>query len=221
MSIARTDATPTAHPASRGEVNAVVTMGLAFGLAYAWLYLTGAIYAYHYFLNLRIPPLMVEIPREHYLLYGGFVVRQFMPWVLALAVLLVAAAAVWRRYRFDAGPMKAPLIAVALLAAFWLGHEAGVIAAEQNFLALRDDGFRDFDRIEVYPRDASMVVQEKSPWATPELHTGCYRLLLSDQTRMFLVRPVQDAPTAEVTLVVLPWDEIGSTKMLPPGSNCS
>jgi hypothetical protein len=217
------EATRTENRASRSDVNVVMIMGLAFGLAYAWFYLTGAIYAYHYFLNLRIPPLMVEIPKEQYLLYGGFVVRYFLPWILAIAVLFVAAAAGWRRFRlrfrFDLGPLKAPLIAVALLVAFWCGHEAGVAAANQNFLALRESGFSDFDRVEVYPRDASLV--DQSPWVSGEMNTGCYRLLLSDQTRLFLVRPVAGAPNAEVPLVALPWDQVGSTKMLPQAANCS
>jgi hypothetical protein len=40
---------------------------------------------YHYFDRFGIPLLMVEIPKENYLVYGGIVGRRFPVWRLATA----------------------------------------------------------------------------------------------------------------------------------------
>jgi hypothetical protein len=55
------------------------------GLFSAWLYATGWTYAYHYFDRFGIPLLMVEIPKENYLVYGGIVGRQFPVWGPAIS----------------------------------------------------------------------------------------------------------------------------------------
>ena len=55
------------------------------GLFSAWLYSTGWTYAYHYFDRFGIPLLMVEIPKENYVVYGGIVGQQFPVWGLAIS----------------------------------------------------------------------------------------------------------------------------------------
>ena len=54
--------------------DAVSSVGAALGLIAAWLYIAGWTYAYAYFDRFRIPLLLVDIPFQHMLVYGGLVV---------------------------------------------------------------------------------------------------------------------------------------------------
>src|SRR5215470_13823082 len=103
---------------------------LVIGLISAWLYVAGWIYAYHYFDRFGIPLLMVDIPKEHYFVYSGIAARQFLIWGVIVLV-LIAAIALWRRLRLDAGRLKIPLSVLALIALFLLGHQAVVVAANR------------------------------------------------------------------------------------------
>ena len=119
-------------------------------LATAWLYLAGWTYAYHYFDRFRIPLLMVNIPLEHYFVYGAGVLRYHGWWVgLMLVAGLVLAlfrdrlpAAVRRR-----GVLMTALITVLLL---WLGHAAGVSAAHGHFQQQRTTDYSAYPRVQVW-----------------------------------------------------------------------
>jgi hypothetical protein len=117
------------------------------GLISAWLYFTGWTYAYHYFDRFGIPLLMVDIPKENYLVYGGIVVQQFPLGGLGLGLALLVAASLWRRIGVMLGRMALPLWLITIAIVFWLGHEGGVAAAHQQYSEQRRSDYSAYPRV--------------------------------------------------------------------------
>src|ERR1700730_15687255 len=92
-------------PPSLGDIVGVTAF--VVGLISAWLYAVGWTYAYHYFDCFGIPLLMVDIPKENYLVYGGIVVQPFPLWGLGLGLALLVAASLWSRIRAVLGRVAA------------------------------------------------------------------------------------------------------------------
>jgi hypothetical protein len=84
----------------------------------------------------------------------------------------------------------APLRVVAL---FWLGHQTAVVTAHEQYARQRESDYNAFPRIQVWPKDGTKS-PEGSPRASTDLTSGCYRLLLHNQSRLFLLRPFKGAP---------------------------
>jgi hypothetical protein len=202
---------------SLGEVTFAVTVAL--GLISWWLYLTGWTYLFVYYERFRIALTTLDIPREHFFLYGGFVGLQFPLWILAFAAAVAAAIAVWIRLGVTAGWLTLPFSAIILLAAFWLGHQAGYAAAYQRFNSERDLDYSGYDRVQVWGKDTASLPDD-SPWASPDLNRGCFRLILHNRDRLFLVRPVKGFPAADLPLVVLPWDQVRAISVMPDNTSC-
>jgi hypothetical protein len=204
---------------SLGEVTSALT--LAIGLGAAWLYVAGWTYVYHYFDRFGIPLLMVEIPKEYYFVYGAIVVQRFLFWELAIAVVLASAVVLWRRLGLsrDAGGLTIPLCVLALFAVFWLGHQAAVAAAHQQFIQERESDYSTYQRVQVWPKD-TVKPPESPPRTSAELTNGCYRLILHNKNRLFLVRPFRSAPAADLPLLILPWDQIEQVRVLPDYTSC-
>src|SRR5215212_4185202 len=74
-------------PLSLGDVISAATFAVA--VLTAWLYVAGWTYAYYYFDRFRIPLLLLDLPKEHYFVYGGLVV-----WKNLGAALLVAGVVI-------------------------------------------------------------------------------------------------------------------------------
>jgi hypothetical protein len=102
---------------------------------------------------------------------------------------------------------------------FWIGYQAGEVAAKQHFLEDRDSDYEHFHTVEVWPKDRASLPAD-SPWLFPDLAKGCCVLVLNDQNRLFLVRPVRDVPGADLPLVILPWDQVDSMKESPRKMDC-
>jgi hypothetical protein len=213
--------TPHAESKAKTPSLAEFTGAAAFalGLISAWLYLAGWTFAYHYFDRFGIPLLMVDIPKENYFVYGGIVVQQFPIWELVIGIVGIAAIALWRWLRLDAGRFKLPLGALAILAAFWIGHQAAVAAAHQQYAQQRESDYSAFPRVQVWPKD-SATSSNHSPQASPDLTTGCYRLLLHNQDRLFLLRPFKGVPAANLPVLISPWDQIQFVRVLPDYTSC-
>src|SRR4051812_4091576 len=71
---------------SLSDIVSVATFAVA--VITAWLYMIGWTYAYQYFLRFRISLLMIDIPLQHYLVYGGLVLSKNV-W-LSLGAVVVA-----------------------------------------------------------------------------------------------------------------------------------
>jgi hypothetical protein len=191
----------------------------ALGLISAWLYMAGWTYAYHYFDRFGIPLLMVDIPKENYFVYGGIVVQQFPIWELVIGIIGIAAIALWRWLRLDAGRFKLPLGVLGVLAAFWVGHQAAVAAAHEQYAQQRESDYSAYPRVLLWPKENAKPAVG-SPWASADLMNGCYRLVLHNQDRLFLVRPFKGVPAADLPLLITPWDQIEAMRVLPDYTSC-
>jgi hypothetical protein len=200
-------------PSSLGEITGFAAF--AAGL----LYLAGWTYGYHYFDRFGIPLLMVDIPKEDYFVYGGIVFMQFPIWELVIVLIIIAGIALWRWLRLDAGRLKVPLVVLALLAVFWLGHQAAVVAAHQQFVHQRESDYSAYPRVQLWPKESARL-PEGSPWASADLTNGCYRLILHNKERLFLLRPIKGAAAAELAIMITPWEQIGLLRVLPDYTSC-
>jgi hypothetical protein len=59
-----------------------------------------------------------------------------------------------------------------------------------------------------------------SPLASGDLIKGCYRLLLHNQDRLFLVRPFRGAAAADLPVLIIPWDQVNLIRLLPEYASC-
>jgi MFS family permease len=189
------------------------------GLISAWLYATGWTYAYHYFDRFGIPLLMVDIPKENYLVYGGVVARQFPTWGLAIGVAALLMVTSWRWFGARIGHLTVPFALLAMLAVFWLGHQAGVVGAHEQYVLQRETDYRAYPRVQVWPKEKAKL-PDGSPAASADLTNGCYRLVLHNQNRLFLLRPFKGAPASDLPLLIFPWDQIEQVRVLPEHTSC-
>ena len=216
-------AAPRPQPAEGGAPSlGDVVAGLAFlvTVTAAWLYMAGWTYAYHYYDRFHVGLLTLDIPRENFFVYGFWVLRGQLVWVVALAVLGAAATLLLPRLRprWPRGLLAWAGLAVVLLL-FWLGYRAAVATAGAHYV---DDRARD------YPAHPRVRVWVDPAWAGDDgtaqlaagLAEGCYRLLLQNDDKLFLFRPFKDAPAAAVPLVALPWGDVRTMRLLPDGSSC-
>jgi hypothetical protein len=192
---------------------------IVIGAAVAWLYVAGWAYAYSHFDHFHIYLLTLQIPKEYFFVYGGFVVWHFPLWDLLVAAVLIAATIFWPKLRIEAGRLQILSSMLALAAAFWLALHAGWTAADQQFEADRADGYRSHHSVQVFPR-SDLAPAADSPWSSQDLPAGCYRLIQDNRDRLFLVRPIKNVPGADLALVVLPRDQVESMRVMPGDLNC-
>lgn len=200
----------------------ITAAGFFIGLVAAWLYLAGWTYAYTYFDRFRLPLLMLDLPHEHLLVYGFLVLRRCLWWVVGLASVVLVGCAFWpalaRRLPRRGQIALALVVTVAL---FWAGFAAGSGAAMADFLEQRGGDYRAYPRIRLQlgndekPTDAAAALPDRQALAE-----GCYRLLLQNNDRVFLIRPFKNAPAAELPLAVLPTEAIAAMRLLPDYTSC-
>ncbi len=191
--------TDNASKPSLGDVVSVAS--LAIGLLTAWLYVAGWTYAYDYFARFRIPLLMIDLPTEHYLVYGGAVPTYF-PGLAALFAALFTIAS-WGIYRWShhLGRFGAATALICLvILAFFLARWGGATAAQSEFQMQRDTDYAAYPRVRFAQRDKSGPLENT---IGDIITSGCGRLVASGRERIFLVRPVRDAPglTLQTTVV--------------------
>jgi hypothetical protein len=211
------EAAERTKPPSLGDV--VGLLAFLVGLITAWLYVAGWTYAYHYFDRFGIPLLMVDIPKENYFVYGGIVVQQFPLWGLGFGLALLAAASLWSKISAALGRVATPLGLVVIAAVFWLGHEGGVAAAHQHYSDQRRSDYSAYPRVQVRPKEDAKP-SAGSPLASGDLIKGCYRLLLHNRDRLFLVRPFKGATAADLPVLIIPWDQVNLIRVLAEYTSC-
>lgn len=186
-------------PPSLGDI--VSAAGLTVALVTAWLYVAGWTYAYAYFQNFHIPLLMLDIPVEHMLSYGGLVVIK-TPWS-AVVILLLVLAALLALMRFAArlGRFGTSALLVGLvLLLFGLAHLGGRGVAGADVAWIRGTDYA------AYPRVRLSWTGTDIPPATVVseiLKTDCGRLLAVSKERLFVIRPVRDAPQLDLHTIVV------------------
>lgn len=188
---------------SFGDV--VSAAGLAIGLITAWLYVAGWEYAYTYFDRFRIPLLMLDFPLEHFLVYGGLVVRKDIWIALASAAVLLALFYALARGSGWLGRFWVTAVVVLIIVvAFALARSAGSSAALADFAEQRSTDYGAYPRVRVTWEGA-----EKSDGAVSAdlSKTDCGRLLAASKDRLFLIRPVRGAGSLDLDTFVLPAEK--------------
>jgi hypothetical protein len=189
----------TSKKPSFGDVVSAASLGL--GLITGLVYLAGWTYAYYFFDRFRIPLTMIDLPLEHYIVYGVLVFYKYLWGVLLVGVLLVAAlwcVSAWSHMLGRFG--IATSVAVLALVAFLLARQAGVEAAEADFLQQRNSDYAAYPRI----RFGEGVISSKGPNVLGDLtENDCGRLLASSRDLLFVIRPVQKVPGLELDTLVI------------------
>ena len=179
--------------------------GLTVGLVTAWLYVAGWEYAYTYFDRFRIPLLMLDFPLEHYLVYGGLVVRKDIWIALACAAVLVALLFVVARWSSQLGRFWVTTIVVLIVvAAFALARSAGSSAALADFSEQRSTDYAAYPRVHVTWNGTE---NSAAAFVTDVVKTDCGRLLAVSKDRLFLIRPVRGAVSLDLDTFVLPAEK--------------
>ncbi len=216
MSASETES-QTSNAPSLGDLAG--TAAFIVALISAWLYATGWTYAYHYFDRFGIPLLMVDIPKEHYFVYGGVVAGMFPIWAGVIGGAVIGLVLAWRWF---AGKLGRPILALglaAILAIFWLGHEGAVDAAHTQYSIQRTTDYSAYPRVKVWTKQDTKLSKD-SPLSSDNLTRGCYRLLLHSRDRLFLLRPLRGAAAAELPILVVPWDRMETIRIMPDYTSC-
>jgi hypothetical protein len=81
---------------SLGDVVSAATFVIA--VITAWLYTVGWTYVYQYFIQFRVPLLLIDLPLQHYFVYGGLVLWKNVWISIAVSVAILVLA--WACVRF-------------------------------------------------------------------------------------------------------------------------
>lgn len=190
---------------SLGDI--VSSVGAALGLIAAWLYVAGWTYAYAYFDRFRIPLLLVDIPFQHMLIYGGLVLLKHL-WssVLTAALVIIGLWSLSRWSRQLGRFLVNTAIVVGIAGGFVLAHAGGIRTANDDFQAERGSDY------EAYPRLRLMLKKDMAETPLEALGdaatTDCTRLVAATKDRVFLIRPSRDAPGADVDTYVISSEQV-------------
>ncbi len=197
---------PSNPPSLRDVVKGV---GLLLSLCGAWLYLTGWLYAYHYFYHFGIPLLMADIPTEHYFIYGYKVLMNFRVGSVVIVLLTVVIVGGWQWVGVWIDKFAVPVVLIFTLSVFWGGGQWSAVTADEFYKEVRDNDFRVFHRVEIRLTDGGSWAMDKG-LAPDDLVKGCYRLVIYSKDRLFLIRPFKALKSANIYVptVILPWREV-------------
>ena len=117
------------------------------------------------------------------------------------------------------GRLLAPFGLLVVLAAFWLAHQAAIVAAHEQYALQRASDYSAYPRIQVWMKESGKTTDGSQP-ASTDLAAGCYRLLLHNQNRLFLLRPLKGAAAADLPVVIVPWEQIELVRVLPDYTSC-
>lgn len=204
----------TPNAPSLGDV--VGAAAFVVGLITAWLYVAGWSYAYHYFDRFRIPMLLAEVPREHVFVYGALTVwkNPLMAAAIAAAGALLITACIQYRTRIGRS-LLVGLMTLAVVGLFVLARLAGTETAAFDANHQRASDYAAYPRVVVdLPQDATTeeIINRVS--------SGCAKLVLATETRIFLIFARRSAPALELNTIVLPWDQVRSMTVSGQYASC-
>jgi hypothetical protein len=190
---------------SLGDV--VSSVGAALGLIAAWLYGAGWTYAYAYFDRFRIPLLLVDIPFQHMLVYGGLVVLKNLWSALLISTLLIIGLWGLSRWSRQLGRfLVSTIIVVGIAGVFALAHAAGIRTANNDFQAERGSDYEAYPRLRLLLKNETTSRPDEALGDTAT--TDCSRLVAATKDRVFLIRPSGDAPGADLDTYVIPAEQV-------------
>jgi hypothetical protein len=204
-------------PISVGELTGAVT--LLIGLGAIWLYLAGWTYAYAYFRGFNVPSMMVDLSREEIFLYGALTFWKKIGYSLPILALLILLIVLGVRFAGPLTPSKIIGVSVAaLMILFGLARLAGTETAASDSVYQRKHDFPAYPRVEI-----ELIEGAKTASNGPTMQivrSGCARLFLVSDDRIFLIRPVRDAPQLALSTFVLPWSDIATLRINDNYTSC-
>jgi hypothetical protein len=185
----------------------------------AWLYVVGWTYVSQYFIQFRIPLLMLDLPLQHYLVYGGLVLWKSIWLCLGTSIAAVALAWVCVRWSTMLGRFAVSTILVAALLVFFLvGRFAGIATAEADFAHQYQNDYPAYPRVAVILRkEASEAIGDR---IGDVANTDCGRLVLFSAGRLFLIRSVRGIAAAKPDSFVLLGDQLLALRLLDEYQSC-
>jgi hypothetical protein len=202
---------------SLGDVAAAATFVIA--VVAAWLYTVGWMYVYHYFLQFRIPLLLIDLPLQHYFVYGGLVLWKSI-WI-SVAALIAVLAVTWACVQFASRLGRfvlSVIVILVILVLFIVGRAAAIATARAEFLYQYQNDYP------AYPRVSLILKKEAAETIGDRLgdiaKTDCGRLVLFSAGRLFLIRPVREVATAKPDSLVLFADQLQALRLLDEYQSC-
>src|SRR5262249_9734268 len=155
----------------------------------------------------RIPLLMIDIPFEHYLLYGCEVVLK-NPRAATLAV-VASVSLIWIAARLSQQVGRfwlTTILLIVLAGLFWIGSLGGILTAGSDFRLERENDYEAYPRLSLLFKDnvPKVHLERLADIAT----TDCGRLVIFSKDRLFVIRPIQGASAAQLDSFVIPMDQV-------------
>lgn len=186
----------------------------------AWLYVAGWTYAYYYFDRLRIPLLMLDLPKEHYFVYGGLIIWKQPVAAAVIAACVIAAAWACSRWSGRLGRFGvSTLVVLGVIGFFALGREGAIAAAQADFIDQRDSDYSAYPRLSLtLNKDGADAIGTALAAITK---SDCGRLVLFSNDRLFVIRPIRGASASQLDTFVVPSDQIAALRIRADYASCS
>jgi hypothetical protein len=185
----------------------------------AWLYVVGWTYVSQYFIQFRIPLLMLDLPLQHYFVYGGLVLWKSTWLSLGMSIAIVALAWACTRWASKFGRFAvSTILIVGLVVLFLVGRFAGIDTARAEFLHQYQNDYPAYPRISVVlKKEARETIGDR---LGDIANTDCGRLVLFTSGRLFLIRPVRGVVTAKPDSFVILDDQLQALRLLDEYQSC-
>jgi hypothetical protein len=184
--------------------SAAALLGVVIVLGMGLLYLMGWGYATAFYGHFGVGLVAIEIPREYFFIWGWLVLTNGYGWALGF-ILAPGGAVVWRHRGgvTHATVWFSTAIAMTALGAMLAHRHGGNMAGRQ--LA---GGLPDLPAVQVLLADSA------ASWGK-DLNGGCWRLLVQDKSRIWLLRPIKGGAAAWPAVDTLPLDNVARLRLLP------
>ncbi len=227
-----------------GTAHRWIEAGTLATLLIPMVYTAGWSYAFKYFQHFHLGLLGLEIPREHFFLYGFFVVRDRFFSMMMILLLMVVLYLLSRHYFFKK-PRTRPkgalttwlfLVHVALvpaltLFAFVVFYFFGEVAAQSAYEYQVKAEFPAYPRVQVWiSAEAAGAADPAAPPRTDPMAPtvteamaedwagGCYRLLLRSKDHLYVFYPARWGD--KVPTDIIPTANVRSVRVTPHYHNC-
>ncbi|MDE0210870.1 MAG: hypothetical protein OXJ64_13405 [Boseongicola sp.] len=189
----------------------------------ALAYVMGWSYAATYFAAFGVGLISLDIPHHFYLVYGFRVIVDHVWIVLALYAAMVLAGW-WLRRRWDTIRQAVAIAAPPAVLLLFLGsYLVADLNARKAFQSQSVSSYRDYPRVAVWLQDNPTHGHADDVTARQiviDLSNGCHRLVIDDGSKLLLISPHADFPTAQLGVVHVPINRVRMWRIAPHNRNC-
>ncbi|MFN3077941.1 MAG: hypothetical protein ABT940_13920 [Alphaproteobacteria bacterium] len=196
-------------------------LAIGVGLAGALLYLIGWGFAAEYYARFGLGLAGFDIPREYFFAWGMTVLMEGWGLLLIGWAVPVCVAIRWGSRAWQMLVWSVCLVGLAWSASS-LAHRHGRQVADNSLAA----GLPGLPNVELTLREDGPSKEGAFPAAgeadlRQQLKSGCWRLLIQDRRRLWLIRPVAGVPDAWPAVDMVPLRRVVRMRVLPrPVRSC-